>query len=239
MTELTAVTPTSKGKRLAQFGVLFFVLIILPLGTVYYTSGGNDSFKLMIGELHEYGELPDFSFAAHNGQQLTREKLEEKLVVNAFTSLDDKDANLMAAQLKKLHAVFNDKNEVLFLIHSLDAEQDRNKLISFAERNKLTDDEQFYILTGGQEEINKHLKLGFRWPKDFETREKTKQLQMDEVPDGIQTYPYLVIADKKGMIRNYYDYKDNQAMGRLVEHLALLLPSRTDDDPELVRETEK
>ncbi len=240
MADLQEMPPISTGKRLLQFSVLFFLLIFLPLGTVYYTNGGNNSFKEMIGELHDYGEIPNFEFAMHNGGMFSKEKIKDKVVVSVFFSLDDKEKELMTTQLKKLHSIFDDKDEVLFLLHSLSPELDNMEdLKAFAEKVGLADEEQFFLLRGGQQSVAEHLTTAFKWPSNFEAREKNTPLEFGTMPSGIKTYPYIVIADRNSMIRNYYDYKDNKAMGRLVEHLALLLPSRVDDDPELIREKEK
>ncbi|MFT4663933.1 MAG: cytochrome oxidase Cu insertion factor (SCO1/SenC/PrrC family) [Polaribacter sp.] len=240
MADLQAIPSVSNLKRVIQFAVLFILLIVLPLGTVFYTNGGNDSFKVMIGELHDYGEIPNFEFATHNGGTLTNDKLKSKVVVNAFFSLENKEKDFLALQLTKLHSIFNDNDEVLFLLYSLSPESDNiEELKAFAEKSGLTDEEQFFLLRGSQQTIADHFAAGFKWPSNFDTREKNTALEFGAIPPGLKTYPYLVIADKTSMIRNYYDYKDNKAMGRLVEHMALLLPSRVDDDPELRREQEK
>ena len=240
MADLIPNRKPSSTKRALQVLALLLILVILPIGTLYYTSSGNDYFKEMISELHEYGTIPPFEFVAHNGQTMNEEKTKDKLVVNAFFSLDDPKTKLLGTQIKKLHGQFADKNEVLFLLYTLNPEEDTvEELQQFAQSAGLTDEEQCYLLTGTQQEIHDHLANGFKWPVNFDTRDITTKLEFGPIPDNIKAYPYIVVADKESVIRNYYDFENNNKMSRLVEHLALLLPSRVDNDPELKRELEK
>jgi protein SCO1 len=230
----------NKQKRILQLAALFFILIVLPIGTALFTRGGGEYFKEMISELHDYQELPDFQFQAHNGQVITKDKLKGKLAVIAFFSLDDPKANLIAGQMQKLHQSFDNDNDVLFLLHTLNPEEDSmEELKAFAESNGLLDEEQCYVLSGSQQAVYNYLAEGFKWPTNYSTRALTTALELEAIPADLKSYPYFVITDTASKIKNYYNYEDNKLMGRLIEHLALMLPSRTDDDPELVREKEK
>jgi peroxiredoxin len=230
----------SKQKRVIKLSALFFILIVLPLGTALFTRGGGEYFKEMISELHDYRELPDFQFQAHNGQVISKDKLKGKLAVIAFFSLDDPKAALIAGQVQKLHQSFDNDNEVLFLMHTLNPEEDSmEELKVFAESNGLRDEEQCYVLSSSQQAVYNYLAEGFKWPTNYADRDLTTPLQFEDVPANLKSYPYFVITNTGGMIKNYYNYEDNKVMARLIEHLALMLPSRTDDDPELVREKEK
>ena len=228
-------------KNIVQFVLLFFILVVLPLGTVYYTRSGHEYFKVLIGEMHDYAKVPPFEMRTHRGEAFDREDMLHKyLTVVAFSSLEGEHAEYIARQFKKLHSNFDDTNDVRFLLFTLRPEQDSlPRMRAFAQKAGWKDKEQLLILTGKKADIYGLLAHTFKMPLNFATREKTKKLELGAVPPDIQSYPYFVYVDKEGIIKNYYDYKDDKSMARLVEQLALLLPSRTDDDPVLRRETEK
>ena len=56
---------------------------------------------------------------------------------------------------------------------------------------------------------------------------------------GIQSDMPLVLADLSSQIRHYYDPMVNEDMGKLVEHMAMILPQDKDKDIVFRRESEK
>ena len=124
-------------------------------------------------------KYPLFNFEAHNGQTLTENDLKKKLVIAAFFSIDDPQSEFLATQINKLHEQFDDRNEVLFLLHTLNPENDSiDRLQVFAQTAGLTDEEQCYLLTGTQQSIYKHLSSGFKWPEDYGKTDRSTPYQL-------------------------------------------------------------
>ncbi len=237
-TTMAENTPPSGKRRAIQLGALFFILVVLPLGTLYYTRSGHEYYKELISEFHDYGQMPAFQFTSHQGQTITNATVKGKLVVAGFFSPDDPKSLFLGQQLAKLHRNFDDDNRVLFLLHSLHSPSN-DRLEAFAQKTGLTDVEQCHLLTSSQQDIYNHLNKGFQWPDDYGKSDRSTPYRMRRVDPSVGTYPYLVLVDTRSNIRNYYAFEDNRAMARLVEHMALLAPGRGDKDPELVRDKEK
>ena len=91
------------GKHKLHFAALFLILVILPIGTWYYTKSGFDYFKSMVGELHEYGKIPTFSLSDQNGEILQLEDIKGHLTVSSFIDLENDKSKVVASQIQKLY----------------------------------------------------------------------------------------------------------------------------------------
>ncbi len=234
-------TGKTKAKRIIELTALALTLIVLPLGTYIYTSKGWDYFMEMKGELHEYGPLPTFAFQDQSGEILETADVKGRLVVSAFMKLGDEKSNLMVSQMAKLYDQFKEKDVVVFLFYVLNPTTNAvSTLEDFAQANGLTDEEQCFFLTGEQNKVAAILADGYKWPTDYGKKDRENPYQLSaSSTDGDSYYPYVVLSDTSAVIRNYYAFEDNKAMGRLVEHIALMLPNRGKGKPVVRREEEK
>ncbi len=231
----------SKMKTRIKFLALFVVLVVLPIGTWYYTKAGFDYYKTMTAELQEYGQVPVFALKDHNGEVLKKENLKGRLVVAGFIDLNEPKSNTLASQTQKLYDQFKDRDDVVFIFFAGDSDANSiSKLNDFAQANGLTDEEQCFFLSGSASEVNALLSNGYKWPRDYGKENRETPYELSSTSTNHESYyPYLVLADTSLTIRNYYAYEDNKSMARLVEHLAILLPNRGGGKPELRREEEK
>lgn len=229
----------SKAKRIIELTALALTLIVLPIATYMYTSKGWDYFMEMKGELHQYGPLPAFALQDQSGQILETEDVKGRLVVSSFLRLGDEKSNFMVSQVAKLYDQFKNKDVVVFLFYVLNPDGNTvTTLDAFAQANGLTDEEQCFFLTGDQSKVASVLANGYKWPTDYGKKDREEPYQLSSSSTD-SYYPYVVLSDTSAVIRNYYAFEDNKAMGRLVEHIALMLPNRGKGKPVIRREEEK
>jgi len=234
-------TTKTKAKRMIELAALALTLIVLPIGTYLYTSKGWDYFQEMKGELHEYGQLPDFALEDQTGQVLEVEDVKGRIVVSSFMKAGAEKSDFLVSQVAKLYDQFKDTDVVVFLFYILNPESTTvASLNNFAQASGLTDEEQCFFLTGDPSKMESVLANGYKWPTDYgkKNREEPYQLSSNST-EGESYYPYVVLSDTSNVIRNYYSFEDNRAMGRLVEHIALMLPNRGKGKPVVRREVEK
>lgn len=234
-------TTKTKAKRMIELTALAITLIVLPIGTYLYTSRGFDYFMEMKGELHEYEQMPTFALQDHTGQTLELEDVKGRLVISSFMNLNDEKSELMVSQVAKLYDQFKDSDIVVFLFYVLNANPNSvNTLNDFANAYGLTDEEQCFFLAGEEGQIATLLSNGYKWPTDYGKKDREEPYQLatnSTAGDGY--YPYVVLSDTSSVIRNYYKFEDGKAMGRLVEHIALMLPNRGKGKPVVQREEER
>ncbi len=218
-------------------GIAFFLFIVgLPLGSWYFLQTGFDYHKDLMAELNNYGRIPTFELVDQRGNKMTREDMEGKmLVVNFFNPNADSYAPTME-YLRKMNGQFHDRSDLLFVSHALQSNTD---LKGIAEKEDL-ENNQSVFLSGGKAELLKVLAKGYQIPDLDNRNEEDKTIprssDLINLPDD---YPYFILVDDSGTIRNYYDVTSEKSVTKLVEHLALTLPRKSEEKAELKREKEK
>lgn len=191
---------------------LFLMLLLMPALSWYYLKKGERYQVEMRAELKDYGKLPRFKLpAVLSTDTLQSEDLQNKVVI--AKTLDerelDQSEDLLFA-LGSLHTQFDERNDVIFLLHSSVA--DSSKIGSFLRKNKLADSEQIWITP-----VDPALVKAYTFPKA-----------------GM-----AAIVDTAGTIRRYYNYRDGNELRRLTEHVTVLMHRDKKNDPYLQREKEK
>ena len=211
---------------------LLLFLVGLPLGSWYYLQAGFDYHKELMAELQNYGRIPEFSLVDQNGDTLNREDLAEKTVIVSFFN----EEKTTMQHIQKYHSQFHDRNDVLFVAHSLKPRSESN-LKSILSDYDLNND-QTILLTGEKDELLKVLGKGYQVP-DINKRGEDMIIPRNDALSMPDEYPYFILVDNSGTIRNYYAVNDEKSMTRLIEHLALILPRKSEEEAVLKRETEK
>lgn len=231
---------TSKTKKYIQ-GIAFFLFIVgLPAGSWYYLQAGFNYHKDLMSELDNYGRIPEFSLVDQNGDTLTRERVEGKLMVVNFFNTEETTYPKTMDYLRRMYSQFHDRNDLVFASHALESSSlSISELKTLAKKEEL-DNPQSMFLKGSDADLVTILSKGYQVP-DFSSRSKdNKQLKRSgKLVNVPKDYPYFVLVDESGTIRNYYDINDDESVTRLVEHLALILPRKAEEKAELKRETEK
>lgn len=218
---------TNKARNLFQIILLGIMLIGLPAGSWYYLNSGLKYRQQAMSELGDYGKLPQMAFSTYNDEQLDFEDLQGKFIIaNTLPEGAPELRNRIGKSLAKLHEQFDQRNDLLFLTFNLakgEASKEIERVGAFVEEHELRDEEQNFFLI--QDSVQNLL----------------TNLQEIPFPEGTdyKHNPYFMLADSNQTILQFYDVTDDNAMGRMVEHIALILPRTPDKDIIFKRETEK
>lgn len=220
-----------------QTAVLTAMLIILPLGSWYYLQRGFNYNKAMMSQLKDYGTIPAFSFHDQKGRPFTKDDIAGKLVVSAFFTESSIYKDTLMDKFKRIHSRFDEREDVFFVLHALDS-LNASQLLNIAEEYKLKDHDQFYLVSGNENEMLKLLYQGYGVP-DLVPVTDTVRYAIDRTLRAQKEYPYLIFSDTSSVIRSYYKLDDGPSRARLVEHMAVKLPRIKVEKPVLKREKEK
>ena len=125
--------------------ILLFILVVLPVGSWYYLKEGLDYRMTKIGELKQYGTLPDFSYTTLWNKPITAADIKDKVVVANVLDLQNGEMSRSFGQiLEKLHIQFDERKDVCFLIHVLDTVGVNAE--NFARKYQLEDATQCYFI---------------------------------------------------------------------------------------------
>lgn len=207
-----------KRMSLIQIAGLLLFLVILPAGSWYYLQSGYNHRKASLAELQQLGTVSAFELADQNGDTFYSEDMQKRVVIAGFLPEEVESQTRWAERLHKLHEQFDERNDILFLLFADSASL--NNPGAFLLQNDLTDSLQWTLLVVDKSEMRTLATEGFHLP--------------DPDKPG-----YLALVDTSRMVRRHYDPLDNQQMGRLIEHITIVMPKLADPDIVFKREKEK
>ncbi|MFK8102715.1 MAG: hypothetical protein AB8G15_09325 [Saprospiraceae bacterium] len=239
MSEENSKSP-SKLKVYIRNTALIMLIFVMPLVSWYYLSSGLNYQKEARAELKEYAIFPKFDFQTQYGTNLTQDSLKRKISVIHFFSKQDKNVEETMEKLSLIYDQFKERNDVLFLNFCLDEEVAADfSFRTYGVEKKLNDLVQCFFLQRNDPTVSNLLLQNIQTPvaaKENPTDEF--QLQATNLPKG-ESYPFLLLVDEHQIIRNYYQIEKDPAMGRLVEHMAMILPREKKEGTKMVRTREK
>lgn len=198
--------------------VLIFVLGILPMGSWFYLKNGLNYRLTAMRELKDYGKVQALTYPTSTGTILKAADLNGKVTItNVVDAHNPQLLDTWGGVLEKLHNQFDERQDVLFLIHVLDTTP--NNTEAFATQYKLKDSTQCYFI-----------------PTDAAM---LQELQQDYHISADSLLTCFTLIDTKNTVRKHYDVQDNAQVKRMVEHIALLLPLQKHEEITLKREREK
>lgn len=192
--------------------ILFLILVVLPMGSWFYLRGGLNWRKQAQAELQDYGAIRSSTVIYPDG---TKEDLLEKkvCVIHFFGANPD-----LTGENRKIL----DTGERLFTQfgYKPGAQQDDFRIVMIAQGGtaefkthaQTLPSAEFanWVWTGG---------LGSWSTIIFNAYELYCQR------NGVKPVThYYALADQEGRIRCFYNALDEKEVGRMVEHIALLLP---------------
>ena len=195
-------------------GMLALILIILPAGSWYYLTKGYNYRKELLDDLqNDLGDVEPYSLQTADGQTYGLSDFAGNTAVVNFIGSRDLQREFIWTNLTKLHEQFDDRNDILFITHVAgDPLADLPK-----------DTAQWKIITGTEEELQKIAVESYNL----------------KFPEGqtILNNSQIILLDSS-RIRNYYDANDPMQMGRLLEHITIVMPRQAERDIILERDKE-
>ncbi len=160
-----------------------------------------------------YGMVPAFALTDQQGHAFTREALAGRVWIAdfIFTSCAGQ-CLLMSDQMTGLQRTFHDENGIRFVSFSVDPERDTPEtLLAYAQRHG--SDARWHFVTGDRAAITALCREGFHLA--FAAGASPRE----PIAHSVR----LVLVDRAGQIRGYYDAAETGAMAHLREDTRRLL----------------
>jgi protein SCO1/2 len=165
-----------------------------------------------------YNHIPPFKLTDQDGKVVDQSIVKNKIyVADFFFTRCGTICPKIASQLTRVQDIFRNNPNIVFLSYSVDPEHDSpDKLKAYAQKYEAIPG-KWYFLTGDKAEIYDLALHGFYLPAvDAGVK--------DGKPD--ETFIHsekLVLVDKEGIVRGFYDGTDKEDVDRLVLETRVLL----------------
>lgn len=222
----TPYTPASKRRKII---ILLLLLVILPSGLFLFRAGKH-TFRTLpyYGEREANGPgdttyftVPPFSFTDQDGNVVTDRSVADKvLVVDFFFTRCKSICPRMSAEMQQLQFKLDDPayDEVLFLSHTVDPDNDTPDVLKDYARKLKADTARWKFLTGDAPAIYRQGNLGYLLSANADS---TAAEQFVHSPE-------FVLVDKRRHIRGMYDGTSTASVDSLVLDIKMLLKEEHD-----------
>jgi len=183
--------------------MMFAVLFLLPIGSLFYLYKGRSHSRTAVAELEQLGKVEGFNLKNQQNQPITPSGLHGKVTIANFLAPDIAKAKPIVERIAKVHQSFDETDDVIFL--SFIIADSSKTLIQTATELGIEDHQQWYLLGTTPDEWQ-------RLAKDV--------YHLSDAETGV------AMADTSLQIRKLYDINNNQQMGRMIEHVAKVIPKQ-------------
>lgn len=172
--------------------------------------------KLSVGGDTIYHKVPDFKFLAHTGDSVDQNIVKNYVYVTDFFFTECPNICIsMTENLKKVQNELFDAKDFMILSHTVDPETDTvEKLFKYAQHHEINSS-RWLLLTGDKAKIYDIARFGY-----FVTA-----IMGDGGPDDFIHSERLILIDKEGRIRGYYDGTKEEEVDKLISDTKSLLVS--------------
>lgn len=165
-----------------------------------------------------YNRIPPFRLIDQDGKAVDESVVKGKIyVASFFFTRCGTICPKISSQLTRVQDIFRTRNELVFLSHSVDPEHDRpEQLKEYAKRYEAIPG-KWYFLTGSKADIYDLALHGYYLPV---VDAGVKEGKPDETFIHSEK---LVLVDKDGIVRGFYDGTDKKDVDRLILEIRVLL----------------
>ncbi len=192
-----------RSKRIAISVLVVVILFVLPGGSWLYLQRGLDYRKASLAELQDLGKTGDFQLKNQKNLMISPEMLRGRVSVVNFLPEDKETGKSLSERIAKIHQSFDDTEDVIFL--SFMPADSSAQLLDIANSMGIKDDKQWFLIGTENSEWQRLAKEVYKIPNP---------------ENGV------ALVDTSMTIRKYYDINVNQDMGRLVEHISIVIPEQ-------------
>ena len=216
MKEEESVSTRNPRRFGVQLILLAIILVGFPAGSWYYLQKGLDYQRGIQADLTELGTLTPFELQILQGKDIDFEYLENKVLIAAYLDANQSKSDGQIGEiLFQLHDQFDDRDDVLFLIHS---NKTSGTIDTYLDKHQFSDPDQcFFLSVEGEQEFQQKYFL----------------------PNELSASETIAVTDIKKMVRRHYNINQPKDLKLLVEHITLLFPRQAEKDLIFKRETEK
>lgn len=207
-----------KNKKVIIFLVAFFIVLSAAFMTYFYSVT-----KIKTKPLPYLGEtehrIRPFSFINQEGQTITNKNTEGKIYVAEYFFATCKGiCPKMNENLNKVYQQFKGNDQVLFLSHTVDPEEDSASALKAYSLQFEADPKQWFFLTGDKQQLYNQARYSYL----ISAQDDTSGVSIDQ--DFIHDN-HFVLVDREGRIRGMYDGLVAKEMTRLIGDIKILLQS--------------
>ncbi len=165
-----------------------------------------------------YNHIPPFRLIDQDGRTVDQSIVKDKIyVADFFFTRCGTVCPRIASQLTRVQDIFRNNPNLVFLSHSVDPEHDRPAQLKAYARKYEAIPGKWYFLTGTKTEIYNLAMHGYYLPV---VDAGVKAGNPDETFIHSEK---LVLVDKEGIVRGFYDGTDKKDVDRLVLEIRVLL----------------
>lgn len=165
-----------------------------------------------------YNHIPAFSLIDQDGKPVDQSIVKNKIyVADFFFTRCGTICPRIASQLTRVQDIFRNNPDIIFLSHTVDPEHDRPAQLKAYARKYEAIPGKWYFLTGTKAAIYDLAMHGYYLPT---VDAGVKEGKPDETFIHSEK---LVLVDKEGIVRGFYDGTDKEQVDRLVLEIRVLL----------------
>ncbi len=163
-------------------------------------------------EIDFYGTVPDFTFVERNGEAFGNQQMLGKYhIVNFFFTSCKGPCPFMNSKVAELYQKYSTTDQVRFVSVSVDPATDSLAVLRKYAREYGVTDNRWLFLRGEIDEVQNLTEKGFKLAGNLPNLHSTK----------------LILVDRRGNIRGYYDSFDDGSLDLLTVHLRALLQNES------------
>jgi protein SCO1/2 len=213
-------------KNITKTGILSLLLVVPVLFIVFLNTGKNtyqlerfrDSdgkpTKYLLNEDGKPHKLPPFSFTSQEGKPFTEKDIEGKVVIADYIFTRCQTiCPKMSSNLEAVQRAFADNPDVVLLSHTVDPEYDTVAVLNSYAKLHGALAGKWYFLTGEKAKLYKQAAEGY---KIVANEDATG-------PDAFVHSDRIVLLDKNGYIRGYYNGTDSMQIDTLILETKIVL----------------
>jgi len=212
-------------KLVIQFVMLMLLLAVTPIGTYFWMREGVDYRTERLAELKDYGQVGQFQAVDAKGMPFDTTNIGGKMALVIFLPENRSKTKELMTRIElvehQMEEQLDQRKDMLFLFYTTTS----TDLDAYAKELMAKENDKFVFVKVTAAEMNR-------------LKEETYQTKQGKAL-GVESEYVLVLADLKSKIRHYYNPMKNADMGKLVEHMAIVLPQDKDKDIVFRRESEK
>jgi hypothetical protein len=191
--------------------VIFPLLVLLPLITVYLSSSGLKANKKLKAEMKLYKDsikIPSNEFLSFpKNIETNRDSYKEKVLVLHFYDKDCNDCQKVWSELLRIQKEFSKKTKRIHLLSYVLKDEELDSL-SLILKTHNPDTSTWEMLVSKDDQIYSFL----------------NQIKLDSL-NAPHTF---ILADRNGIITNKYDARNTEEINNLMRHATMLLPAKED-----------
>lgn len=221
---------TFKSSRIRNLIILLTILLFPTLLYFFLATGKHNFISLPIyGEKEAvtkivdgkevvdtiYHTIPDFKFVNQNGDTITKKDVEGKIyVANYFFATCPTICPKMAVNLKYVQDRFINTPDFLIISHTVNPEHDSVAVLAEYAKTVHANNQRWFFVTGNKEELYRLALEGYLLNAAEDVL----------APGGFLHSEQVVLVDKEGRIRGFYDGTNlSDIKKNLIDDIKLLM----------------